>query len=44
MKGVVLVEMVEKNPSLVNEQNFLHVTFMISPRDHLKGLMRGNIV
>jgi len=31
MKGVVLVEMAQKNPSLVSEQNFLLVMLMINP-------------
>jgi hypothetical protein len=30
MKGVILVEMVQKNPSLVSEQNFLLVMLMIN--------------
>jgi aryl carrier-like protein len=44
MKGVVLVEMAQKNPSSISKQKFLLVMLMISPRDHLKGMMRGNIV
>jgi hypothetical protein len=43
MKGVVLVEMAQKNRLPISEQNFLFVMLMISPRD-LKSLMRGKIV